>query len=225
MDCSSPGSSLHGFSRQEYWSGLSSPSPGDLPHPGIELGSPALQADSLVWAIREAPLGTYLATFCKSDVVKMVFPRRRERGGKEINISLATLGLILRWWCFYDNLPLLADGLLVVLLCASVTCSVWLGWLCFLYKVLNTRGSKAGLLSCESLNILQTQEFSSPVSLNDRRNGEIPELAHPLGTPKLWVRGIWKWAKNGGLLDIPPQGRQKVREFVPAWFLGVLVES
>ena len=36
-----------GFSRQEYWSGLPFPSPGGLPDPGIELGSPALQADSL----------------------------------------------------------------------------------------------------------------------------------------------------------------------------------
>ena len=36
-----------GFSRQEYWSGLPFPSPGDLPSPGIEPGSPALQADSL----------------------------------------------------------------------------------------------------------------------------------------------------------------------------------
>ena len=36
-----------GFSRQEYWSGLPFPSPGDLPDPGIELRSPALQADSL----------------------------------------------------------------------------------------------------------------------------------------------------------------------------------
>ena len=35
------------FSGQEYWSGLSFPSPGDLPYPGIEPGSPALQADSL----------------------------------------------------------------------------------------------------------------------------------------------------------------------------------
>ena len=35
------------FSRQEYWSGLPYPSPGDLPDPGIEPGSPALQADSL----------------------------------------------------------------------------------------------------------------------------------------------------------------------------------
>ena len=36
-----------GFSRQEYWSGLPFPSPGDLPDPVIKLWSPALQADSL----------------------------------------------------------------------------------------------------------------------------------------------------------------------------------
>ena len=36
-----------GFSRQEYWSGLPFPSPGDLPDPGIESGFPALEADSL----------------------------------------------------------------------------------------------------------------------------------------------------------------------------------
>ena len=36
-----------GFSRQEYWSGLPFPSPGDLPNPGIEPGSPVLQADTL----------------------------------------------------------------------------------------------------------------------------------------------------------------------------------
>ena len=35
-----------GFSRQEYWSGLPFPSPEDLPDPGIERGSPALQADA-----------------------------------------------------------------------------------------------------------------------------------------------------------------------------------
>ena len=37
-----------GFSRQEYWSGLPFPSPGDLPNPGIEPGSPALQEDALL---------------------------------------------------------------------------------------------------------------------------------------------------------------------------------
>ena len=36
-----------GFSRQEYWSGLPFPSPGDLPNPGMEPGSSALEADTL----------------------------------------------------------------------------------------------------------------------------------------------------------------------------------
>ena len=36
-----------GFSRQEYWSGVPFPSPGDLPNPGIEPRSPALPADTL----------------------------------------------------------------------------------------------------------------------------------------------------------------------------------
>ena len=36
-----------GFPRHEYWSGLPFPSPGDLPDPGMEPWSPALQADSL----------------------------------------------------------------------------------------------------------------------------------------------------------------------------------
>ena len=47
---SPPASSVHGFSRQEYGSGLPCPSPGDLPNPGIEpvsVVSPALQAGSL----------------------------------------------------------------------------------------------------------------------------------------------------------------------------------
>ena len=35
------------FSRQEYWSGLPCPPPGDLPKPGIKPRSPSLQADSL----------------------------------------------------------------------------------------------------------------------------------------------------------------------------------
>ena len=41
MDCSPPTSMV--FSRQEYWSGLPFPSPGDLPNPGIKPGSPEFQ--------------------------------------------------------------------------------------------------------------------------------------------------------------------------------------
>ena len=43
-----PGLSAHGISRQEYWSKLPFSSPGDLLDSGIEPGSPALQADSLL---------------------------------------------------------------------------------------------------------------------------------------------------------------------------------
>ena len=48
VDCSLPGCSVHGIPQQEYWDGLTFPSPGDLPDPGIEPGSPALQADALL---------------------------------------------------------------------------------------------------------------------------------------------------------------------------------
>ena len=51
MDCSQAPLSM-GFSRQEYWRRLSFPSSGDLPDPGIESGSPALQAVSLSTELR-----------------------------------------------------------------------------------------------------------------------------------------------------------------------------
>ena len=44
-----------GFSRQGYWSGLPFPFPGDLPDPGIEPRSPALQADSLPTELQGKP--------------------------------------------------------------------------------------------------------------------------------------------------------------------------
>jgi len=52
MNCSLPGFSVVEFSRKEYWSGLPFPSPEDLPNPGIELWSPALQAHSLLFELQ-----------------------------------------------------------------------------------------------------------------------------------------------------------------------------
>ena len=51
-----------GFSKQRYWSGLPFPSPGDLPNPGVEPGSPTMQADSLLCEPPEKPC-EYLITF------------------------------------------------------------------------------------------------------------------------------------------------------------------
>ena len=52
-----------GFSRQEYWSGLPFPSPGDLPNPGIEPRSPTLQADALTSAPPGKPLSDLEVNF------------------------------------------------------------------------------------------------------------------------------------------------------------------
>ena len=69
MECGQAGSSVHGmwpakspppiiFSRQEYWSGQLFPSSGDLPNPGIEPRSPALQVDSLLSELLRKPKNT-----------------------------------------------------------------------------------------------------------------------------------------------------------------------
>ena len=48
-------SSVHGVLQARYWSELSFPSPGDLPHPGVEPGSPAMQAESLLTELQGKP--------------------------------------------------------------------------------------------------------------------------------------------------------------------------
>ena len=54
-----------GFSRQEYWIGVLFPSPRDLPDPGIEPGSPALQTESLL----SEPSGEGMRFYSKCDFV------------------------------------------------------------------------------------------------------------------------------------------------------------
>ena len=49
-----------GFSRQDYWNGLPFPSPGDLPDPGIEPRSPALEAEALT----SEPPGKLITDIC-----------------------------------------------------------------------------------------------------------------------------------------------------------------
>ena len=65
-----------GFSRQEYWSGLPFPSPGDLPHPRIKPRSPALKADTLS---SEPPGKSRMTVIKKSDNAKF-WQKRGELG-------------------------------------------------------------------------------------------------------------------------------------------------
>ena len=55
-----------GFSRQEYWSGLPFPSPGDLPDPGIEPWCASLQVDSLPTELRGKPRAVTLGNLNRS---------------------------------------------------------------------------------------------------------------------------------------------------------------
>ena len=96
-----------GFSRQEYWSGLQCSPPGDLPNPGIEPGSPALQADPLPLSHQGSPRSK-----CDSSNVKhtnltswnsMCFllqnPRPARVGNRNAYTSLdSVLPAHLQWW-------------------------------------------------------------------------------------------------------------------------------
>ena len=74
-----------GFSRQEYWSGLPFPSPGDLPDPGIRPGSPVLQAHSLPTELWGKPLSIF------SDLE--MNPTHGASGEKWLNCTKGAFGL------------------------------------------------------------------------------------------------------------------------------------
>ena len=77
-----------GFSRQEYWSGLPVPSPGDLPGPEIEPMSPTLQADTLTSELPGKPIfqlpniclknRTLLAEYSKMIILSYLFDGKEE---------------------------------------------------------------------------------------------------------------------------------------------------
>ena len=73
MDCSPPGSSVHGILQARILEWLPFSSPGDLPKPGIEPGSRALQADSLPSEPPRKPVHVYKSTKNEGTVVKDIF--------------------------------------------------------------------------------------------------------------------------------------------------------
>ena len=71
MNCNPPGSSVHGILQARIVSGLPFPSLGDLPNPGIEPGSPVLQADTLLSEPQGKPLPQHKTRLCIDWVMKM----------------------------------------------------------------------------------------------------------------------------------------------------------
>ena len=68
MDHSQPGSSVHAVLQTRKLGGLPYPSPEDLPEPGIEPRSPALQADSLPFELPRKPLDGYRILYLQDKV-------------------------------------------------------------------------------------------------------------------------------------------------------------
>ena len=87
-----------GFSRQEYWSGLPFPSPGDLPDPGIKSGSPVLQADALpteLWVYGNTVL--YQETRKASNRKPNFTPKTTGKRGKK-NPKLSSRKEVIKIW-------------------------------------------------------------------------------------------------------------------------------
>ena len=89
------------FSRQGYWSGLPFPSPGDLPNPGIEPRSPALQEDSLLSELQGKPLYFFEPLFLEGgkttgvgchSLLQEIFPTQ------ELNSGLPHFGTHFTFW-------------------------------------------------------------------------------------------------------------------------------
>ena len=109
MDCIPPGSSLHGIFQARIVEWVVIPiSRRSSPSRDQTWVSCIAGRFFTVWAIREAPLGTYLATFYKSDVLKFIFLRKRERDKHfSVNTGLSPEMMVFPW----QPGPL-ADGLM-----------------------------------------------------------------------------------------------------------------
>ena len=90
-----------GFSRQEYWSGLPFPPPGDLPNPGIEPRSPTLQADALTSAPPEKP-------FCFFNLYTKYI--MRNAGLDELQAGIKIAGRNIKNLRYIDDTTLMAES-------------------------------------------------------------------------------------------------------------------
>ena len=76
-----------GFSRQEYWSGLPCPSPGDLPDPGIEPRSPELQADSYQLSHQGSQTSRLFLSWCRTPQGEGLFTGPPQASSEQVQNS------------------------------------------------------------------------------------------------------------------------------------------
>ena len=95
-----------GFSRQEYWSGLPFPSPGDLPDPGIESGCPALQANALTSEPPSLQISVSQAVFLgRHKLLKLTQEKVEKLKKKKRSYTKGTLTVVLMKWWFLKRPP------------------------------------------------------------------------------------------------------------------------
>ena len=143
MDDSLAGSAVHGiFQARIYWSGLPFPSPGDLPNPGMEPRSPALQTDALL----SEPLGKPRTRGSKHQRSLQEIIRRQtiETAGKGCEVKVA------------QSCPTLCDPMdckFTRLLCPwdSPGKSTGVGSHSLLQGIFSTRGLNPGLSHCQQI--------------------------------------------------------------------------
>ena len=99
------------FSRPEYWSGWSFPSRGDLPNPGIELRSPALQADSLPVEPQGKPKNTGLDSL---SLLQWIFLTQESNRGllhcRQILYQLSYQGSLMEYYSFLKRKEILVTS-------------------------------------------------------------------------------------------------------------------
>ena len=90
-----------GFSRQEYWSGLPCPPPGDLPNLGMEPRSPALQVDSLPTEPPGKSMNTWVGSLFRLQGILAELPGKPKDGDNpnvyQLRNGLEKCGLFIQW--------------------------------------------------------------------------------------------------------------------------------
>ena len=120
-----------GFSRQEYWSGLPVPSPGDLPNPETELRSPALQENSL-----PSERILYLLYQGRPRILERVaypFSRRSSQPRSWTRVSCITGEFFTRWTSREAHSLLATLAVIAILRCSIYPSRDYLCYNCHLY--------------------------------------------------------------------------------------------